>query len=359
MGMVNKTILLVLALFLALAPASADETYITESYLRRKIECNTLAHLIGDIMADLLGGGWFNHPNCDDWHSHGQIKVIIDSSDHGMYEVALMEISARSYQPGGKVLRSPPQDLDEGVVTTGEYSSIRNHGDEPLEHAVDKTVSLEQSQTSELSAGITLDLTSKESASYGGVSADLEQHLGITVNKSESQTSSKTVTTTFSDKVTIDPGEEVAIVYKKTDKRYSQDYSIDALIDVAFCLWLGHHPHQGTKSHYLFSGENDDLWEKHHEKMCFKSIHDFVGFLLGYDVRAPGMAGYDGHMNDRAKRALGVLQHNTHNMLSLVLSGTDYIVHDDDADYSIEDISGMTDDDVKNRFGEEGKDIGG
>ena len=52
-------------------------------------------------------------------------------------------------------------------------------------------------------------------------------------------------------------------------------------------------------------------------------------------------------MNDRAKRALGVLQHNTHNMLSLVLSGTDYIVHDDDADYSIEDISGMTDDDVK------------
>ena len=60
--------------------ARADETYITESYLRRKIECNTLAHLMGDIMADLLGGGWFNHPDCDDWHSQGQIKVIIDSS---------------------------------------------------------------------------------------------------------------------------------------------------------------------------------------------------------------------------------------------------------------------------------------
>ena len=358
MGVLNKTLLLVVALFLA-PPVAADETYITESYLRRKIECNTLAHLIGDIMADLTGGGWFNHPDCDAWHSKGQINIVVDSVDHGQYAVALMEISARSYQPGGKVLRSPPKDLDEGVVTTGEYSSIRNHGQEPVEHAVDKTVSLEQSQTSELSAGITLDLTSKESASYGGVSADLEQHLGITVNKSESQTSSKTVTTTFSDKVTIDPGEEVAIVYKKTDKRYSQDYSIDALIDVDFCLWLGHDHKSGSKSRYLFSGENDDLWEKRHEKMCFDSIHSFVSFLLGFDVRAPAMEGYEDHMNGRAKRALDVLRHNTHNMLSLVLSGTDYIVHDDDADYSIEDISGMTDDDVKDRFGKEGKAIGG
>ena len=152
-----------------------------------------------------------------------------------------MEISARSYQPGGKVLRSPPQDLDEGVVTTGEYSSIRNHGEEPVEHAVDKTVSLEQSQTSELSAGITLDLTSKESASYGGVSADLEQHLGITVNKSESQTSSKTVTTTFSDKVTIDPGR------RGGDRLQEDGQALFAGLQHRrahrcgdFCLWLGH-----------------------------------------------------------------------------------------------------------------------
>ena len=271
-----------------------------------------------------------------------------------MYGIALIEISDRFYQSGGKVMRSDPKDLDSGVVTTGEYSSIRNHGSEPIRHQVDKSVELQQSQTSELSAGITLDLTSKESASYGGVSADLEQHLGITVNKTESQSSSKTVTTTFSDEVTVDPGEEVAIVYQKTNKHYAQDYSIDALIDLSFCLWLGHDPHWGSKSHYLTSGQNDDLWEKKHEKMCFDSIHDFVGFLLGFDVRAPAMHGYHDKMNDRAKRALDVLENNTHNMLSLVLTGTDYIVHDDDADYSVQDISGLSDDEVKEKYGVKG-----
>ena len=347
-------------LFVLLAPVSGDETYITESYLRRQIECNTFAHLIGDIMADLATSGWFNHPHCDDWHSKGEIGVVIDSSDHGMYEILMIEIKNRSYQPGGKVLRDDPKDLDSGVVTTGEYSSIRNHGQEPIKHAVDKSVSLEQSQTSELSAGITLDLTTKESASYGGVSADLEQHLGITVNKTESQSSSKTVTTTFSDEVTVDPGEEVAIVYQKTDKHYSQDYSIDAVIDLEFCFWFGHHEHHwGPKSHYLTTDANNDLWERKWLKICWGSIHDFVSFLLGYDVRAPGMHGYADHMNDRAKRALDILEHNTHNMLSLVLTGTDYIVHDDDADYSVQDISQMTDDEVRDAFGDEGKPIGG
>ena len=42
-----------------------------------------------------------------------------------------------------------------------------------------------QSQESKLSAGITMDLTSKTSAGYAGVTEDLEVHLGVTVNKEE------------------------------------------------------------------------------------------------------------------------------------------------------------------------------
>ena len=45
---------------------------------------------------------------------------------------------------------------------------------------------------------------------------------------------------------------------------------------------------------------------------------------------------------DRAKRAFDAIENNTHGILSLVLTGTDYIVHDDDADYSVMDISNMS-----------------
>ena len=338
-----------------------DENYVTESYLRRKIEVNNLSHLIADIFGDLAyNGAWFNHPNDDDWLEHGKISCIIDGHGYRMEDKIDILIKDRFYQPGGKVLRSDPKDLDEGVVTTGEYSSIRNHGDEPIEHEVDKTVSLMQSQESKLSAGITMDLTSKTSAGYAGVTEDLEVHLGVTVNKEESQSSSKTVTTSFNDKVTIDAGEEVAIVYKKTDKRYSQDYSINALIDIDFEVYLHDHHGgpKGDKAWHLYSDKNHAAFDGH-DRLSFKSLHEFLGFLAGYDTRAPAMEGYKARMNDRAKRAFDAIENNTHGILSLVLTGTDYIVHDDDADYSVMDISNMSDEDVKDQFGKEGNALGG
>ena len=343
-------------------PIFADnENYVTESYLRRQIEVNTLSHLIADIFGDLAyNGAWFNHPNDDDWLNGGKITCIIDGHGYSMTGMIDIYIKDRFYQKGGQVLRSEPKDLDEGVVTTGEYSSIRNHGDEPIEHEVEKSVSLEQSQESKLSAGITLDMTSKTSAGYAGVTEDLEVHLGVTVNKEQSQSSSKTVTTSFHDKVTIDAGEEVAIVYKKTNKRYSQDYSINAVVDIAFDVYLHDHKGRpgGNNAKYLYDRRNHDAFDGH-DRLRFDSLHQFLGFLKGFDTRAPGMEWYKNHMGDRAKRAIDAIESNSHGMLDLVLTGTDYIVHDDDADYSVMDISNMTDEDVKDQFGKEGNSLDG
>ena len=85
-------------------------------------------------------------------------------------------ITDRFYRPGGDIERGDPKSVDNETGTTGEYTSIRNHGNTVIEHQVDKTVTLEHSRSSSLSKGITLDLTSKESAGYGGVSVELEQH---------------------------------------------------------------------------------------------------------------------------------------------------------------------------------------
>ena len=62
-------------------------------------------------------------------------------------------------------------------------------------------MTLEHTESSELSEGIQLDMTTTASAEYGGVSGSLESHLGITVNATQATSSSTTTTTSFSDKV--------------------------------------------------------------------------------------------------------------------------------------------------------------
>ena len=77
--------------------------------------------------------------------------------------------------------------------TTGEYTTIRNKGREAIEHHINKSETLEHSQTSVLSKGFSLDLTAKQEVSYGGVTAGLEEHLGVTKNEEDSESSSESM----------------------------------------------------------------------------------------------------------------------------------------------------------------------
>ena len=333
------------------------ENYVTESYLRRKIEVGVIARALGNIFCDLAYPSHFhlNGVVDKDWYSHGRIALTVtDGSQYPHF--ADIIIHDRFYQSGGRVLVGNPTDVSSNVGTTGQYSTERNHSQSDIVHQVDETVTLEQSQSSTLERGITLDLTTKASAGYGGVSAELETHLGITKNQSQTVSSSKTTSRTFSDTEIIKPGEEVVIVYQKTTKHYTQAFSIDGVADLDFSINLNS-TWSPAKLKYI---GGSDCWYKDQygvQSARFKTLHDFISYVLGYDPRAPQMSGYQRHMSHAAAGSLDTLKSNPHGVLNLVLKGTDRITHEGDADYSVQDINGLDDDKVKQLYGKAGNPV--
>ena len=360
--------------------AEAPPSYVTESYLRRQLEVNVFARAILDIMADLV---ITPHPlkdkqaviNADYWLTSGKLTFAPDADPifpfhHYPTKVSEMlglKITSRFYAPGGEVVRGDPQDITDDRGTTGQYTTIRNGGSTDLEHGVDKTVTLEHTQSSQLEKGIQLDLTAKEGASYAGVNAELEEHLGITENQTDATSDSKTSSTTFSDKAIVPAGAEETFVYSKQTKRFTQPYSINANADVAFsihaqALEIGSTPRvRGVAcSWYLFNHENQAILAPSHDPdkppfdLSFQNIHDFCGFVRGYDARAPQMRFYigSGRASARALAALAILEDATN--MHLVLSGVDTLVIDADADYQAIDVKGVSDAEIHERYGKEG-----
>ena len=339
------------------------ETYQTESFLRRQLELGPFAGRVLDIMTDLTYKPYLDrfeaHVNGDKWLSDGDVVLGLPGDHKGT--PFSFHINSRFYAPGGKVISGPRTSVSSDDGSTGQYTTIRNGGTTDDEHEVDKSVTLEHTESSELSEGIQLDMTTSESAEYGGVSGSLEQHLGITVDATQAKSSSSSTTTSFSDKVIVPGGCDYAFVYKKATARFRQPYDLNASADLDFIWYF--HGHSGyalrhyKNAHYLFTDGNRPLlqWSHEHQHygMPFKSIHEFVGFVRGYDTRAPGMRGYLEHgAGPRARAAVRSLEDES--TMWLRISGTKDVVIDDDADYSVLDVKGVADDDLKDRFGKPG-----
>lgn len=333
------------------------DSYITESYLRRSIEYKALT-AVTDILWDLLDRPDIKLLNmaAKYWYSNGNVSRNWSDGHHSQ-RVFDVHIHDRFYRPGGDVERGDPYDADGGPVTSGEYTVERNHGSTPIKHHANKSITLTESKTSELSEGVELDMTAKQSAGYGGVSAEFEEHLGITVNKTDARTSSEERTAEFGDEVDIPGGKEVVIVYQKTSKRFFQDFTINAISDLAFDLELTWPDinMRHRKDGHLFNDDNHALWSwrdyEAKRKCSFKSLHDFCGFIRGYDPRAPKMAGYVNQMSDSAKSALAKLEDAE--ILRLVLSGTNDALSEGDADYSLNNCQGVSDGDIDDIFGKD------
>ena len=341
-------------------PMSIEDKYVTESYLRRGLEVDFFAVKLLDIMLDLASPNPFADRfayvrNSRDWESSG----LITYGSKGETPPFKLQITSRFYAPGGKVETGNLKDLGGGTGTTGEYTTIRNGGDTDIEHEMDKSVELTDETSSEMSEGIQLDMTTSEHAEYGGVSADMEQHLGITVDATQAQSHSKTSSESFSDHVVIPAGDEYAIVYSKTTKHFSQDYAINAIAECAFTLTVEHSYHDiGPHAGYLLGKDNSRFNYSHHHRhytATFSSIHEYVGFLRGYDTKAPAMKGYIDHCGYRARHAILALEEPAN--MHLQLTGTNLIERDGDADYSVVDVKGLSDEEVKERFGEAGKPV--
>ena len=115
--------------------------------------------------------------------------------------------------------------------------------------------------------------------------------------------------------------------------------------------------HDHPKSKYLLANINNGLWSVGNypdaEKRVapFNSIQDFCGFTRGYDPSAPQMKGYLGDASDAALAALHKLEDDE--ALRLVLDGSQTVVADNNADYTVENIHGLSDGDLQELYGDE------
>ena len=356
-----------------------QESYITESYLRREIEVGEMAPVILQTLARLVTPDHIQWEpiDADDWFDKGEIRMRAKNrlyTKGAPHPIELgITITKRFYQPGGTIVRGTPTPTESaGPECTGQYSTIRNHGKNPLIHKIDKTVTLTDSQESTLERGFTLDLTAKESAGYASVSVELEEHLGIEEKDSITKSHTQETSTTFSDEQTVDPAEEVADVYSKTPRSWTQPYTVNALSDIAFNIHLRNVGFFSTaippwKIHgygpagYLFSKHNKDLWygtdpepelKKFPDDVLgnqtwnakFKSLHHFIGMIKGYDPRAPHMR----YLAPRYKKLPDRLTDPA--TVRLVLSGVGDIDTESDADYTITDIKALTDDQLVTKY---------
>ena len=299
----------------------------------------------------------------DDWYKKNEIRIQIRDYQTGLFDAIVFHIKSRFYRQGGTVVRGPKRGVASADGDTGQYTPIRNDGSTTITHEIAKSVTEEHTQSSTLSKGVQLDLTSKVSASYGAVSADLESHLGVTVNQEDAESTSTTTEDSFSDTVPVPPGKEVAIVFTEETLHYTQDFTIDAIADCSFGVTfnrLGNKKDMltGKNTENLLNHKNKGLWDSiHHDTYTthFDSIHDFCGFIRGYDVRAPAMAGYvrHGHVSHgwsaRAQAAIYDLEKAE--LLELKLTGTEAIEAQSGAAFSVQNIANLTDDEVKKMYG--------
>ena len=355
-----------------------DENYITESYLRRQIEVGHIFPNILDALQRIIcPPGFHFQTDSDDWFDKGTITATTKSHDYLKPYLSPVKIGItitnRFYTPGGTITRGAPTPTQSaGPLCTGQYSTIRNHGKNPDDHKIDKTVTLTDSQESSLERGFTLDITAKQSVGYAGVTAELEEHLGIEEKSTVTTSHTKETSTTFSDETSVDPGDEIAIVYSQTPRQWTEPYDVDALCDIAFDLHIhnlgyfstqyrDHHGLHRPGAPILFSKHNKDLWygtQDNTKKFPwnvkgnqtwnakFKSIHHFLGMLKGYDPRAPHMR----YLPEGLKSSKPVQALENPKTLRLQLKGVADIATQSDADYSITDITGLTDTQVGDAY---------
>ena len=197
-----KRIILALLAFVLLAAGCADERapdpdydpgpqLVTERYLRRELDLHTLqtldvviAQMLLDQHAVVVGSHLSPH-----WDRDATGYVVYKPRNWaGTPFVATVVFGAPGYAAdGGSVTESNCVNLPGGgVSTTGEFTTIENDTDEPIEHEISESVTETESHTTSLTETLELDSgqTFEAGASFGGAEAkatvSFEEHFGLT-----------------------------------------------------------------------------------------------------------------------------------------------------------------------------------
>ena len=212
---------------------------VTEDYLRRQLDIKT-AHLWGQVVAELLTGNlatddfgehlagtpaaprvtgvWADTDWPDNRRVYVEFEITGQPYAHNWYRLAI-DFKGPDYNTsGGSVTQGEcRQRPGAGVATTGEFTTIENRLDTPIEHQISKTVtettasSISLTESLELSSGVTVEA----GTDVAKVSATFESKFGI--SKTQTEDHSIETSVTVSDTAEVEPDQTAAFVYTTDD----------------------------------------------------------------------------------------------------------------------------------------------
>ena len=350
--------------------------YVTESYLQKQVE-QKAALQIGRVMLDLAYGFGHNEAHVvgayadPDYINNGRINVLVRDREkrivHGeivFYTTQRKWFSVDFEGPvydtsGSGIFNSgPPHVLDDGRVSTGEYTTVDNQTSNPIEHEIEKTV--EEAESSSISLSESIELKSGTTVEAGTDTAKVSETLEVTLGISKDSTSdhSSTVGETITDKLGVDPDEKLTVSYNESRATVDQPVDIASPLDFAKITITTRELQyaSGPNSPYLYADQNDHLWDK--KDGTFWTFHvdgwvQFGSLVRGYDVRAPFIKRWsEGHVSADAREALAVME--TTELRRVVFKGNRRSNNNKSASYGAYIVTGWPDQKVEDVFGKDG-----
>ena len=301
--------------------------YVTEAYLQKQVEEHA-ALQIGRVMLDLAFGSGYADAHVagayadPDYIHNRRINVSVRSkrkrlvhgkpaffTDHVFAKWFSVDFKAPAYDTAGSGIfkNGTPHVLTDGRVSTGEYTTVDNQTDSPIEHEIEKTV--EESESSSISLAESLELKSGTTVEAGTDTAKVSQTLEVTLGISQESTEdhSTTVGETITDKLEVDPDEKLVVSYNESRATVDQPVDIAAPIDWSRITITTRELQyaSGPNSPYLYADQNSHLWDS--KDGTFWQFHtdgwvQFGSLVRGYDVRAPFIhRWHEGHVSERMR----------------------------------------------------------
>ena len=254
--------------------------------------------------------------------------------------------------------KGQPHILDDGRVSTGEYTTVDNQTSEPIEHEIEKTV--EEAESSSISLTESLELKSGVTVEAGTdaakVSATLESTFGIskTATEDHSTTQGEAIKDTLQD----DAGEKLCISYNEARAVVDQPVNIASPLDWKQMTITTHElvAASGPNSPYLYGPANRHLWGGSHGSSRWFHVDGWVAFgsfVRGFDLRAPGTRKwYQGHLSSDARAALDLMEGTALRRLSF--NGNRRSNNNKSASYAAYIVNGWDGDRIEAVFGKDG-----
>ena len=321
-----------------------------QSYLLKgmqEVQASCHAAWINDVANTALSipGAWW-HPTdvlfYPTWWRTDDQNFAFRGNDGG--HVSNVTYTNARFPPGSGDIHYGPKRIAQNAVVDNDAKTkvIRNDGDTVIHVRYEETESLTNTFSTNVTTGLTIDVTATSSTSvegeYAGVKASeaITTELGVDTSREETteQGEEGSHSETLSIEFDADVGEYYLVTVSKEREVSYQDFDIDALMDWDMTFILETQPDARLADHY-----------PGHTVTLTGGADGFNQFIRGYDTDYPQMQGFYEKVYARTRNGIACVLEPRRRHIRV--SGTNQAQLESNADYRVEKLGTTLPDSLK------------